>query len=175
MPPFHELDSDWTNVLFDEAPTPMALVAADGGFTRCNGAFCALLGYARSELLARTWQSITHPDDVAGDASGAEQLRIDPAHDVYTVAKRYISKTGAIVWVNLHVRAVWHANRFVCFYAVAFPVAHHGVLDPVKPQPKSLVEWARANPREAAFVAGAASLFLGRDALASIIQILLKG
>jgi PAS domain S-box-containing protein/diguanylate cyclase (GGDEF)-like protein len=50
---------------FHAAPLPMALIAADGGLVRVNRAMCALLGYTAEELLERTVQDLTHPDDVA--------------------------------------------------------------------------------------------------------------
>lgn len=175
MQRFDELDSAWLRTLFDEAPAAMAIVNSDHHFARCNTAFCALVGYARSELVARTWQSITHPDDVDGDNDGAAQLKLDKSRDVYTVAKRYLSKSGGIVWVNLHVRSVWNGDKFVCYYMVALPLAQHGVLAECAPvNPKGLLEWARANPKDAAIIAAAASLFLGRDSLQSLIQFLVS-
>ena len=174
MQRFDELDSDWLRALFDEAPTAMALVAPNHHFTRCNTAFCALVGYARFELVARTWQSITHPDDVGGDTAGAEQLKLDKSRDVYTVAKRYLSKSGGIVWVNLHVRSVWDGDVFVCYYVVALPVAEYGAMPAVVAKPKGLLEWAKANPKDAAIIATAASLFLGRDSFQALIQFLIS-
>jgi PAS domain S-box-containing protein/diguanylate cyclase (GGDEF)-like protein len=50
---------------FHTAPLPMALIAADGRLVRVNRALCALLGYSADELLERTVQDLTHPDDVA--------------------------------------------------------------------------------------------------------------
>lgn len=173
MQRFEDLDSTWTRCLFDEAPVAMALVAASSRFTRCNDAFCRLVGYARSELIARTWQSITHPDDVAGDEDGAEQLRHDPKHEVYTVAKRYLSKHGEIVWINLHVRAVWDEGTFVCYYIIALPIAQHGSHTPVAAKPKTLLEWVKSDPKSAVVVAGAASMFLGRDTLIALIHYLI--
>lgn len=170
MQRFEELDATWTRCLFDEAPIAMALVAVGGKFTRSNTAFNSLVGYARSELLARTWQSITHPDDVAGDESGAEQLRHDPHNEVYTVAKRYLSKQGGMVWVNLHVRSVWDEGVFICYYVIALPIAQHGPVPTPAAQPKSCLEWVRSNPRDAVILGSAASLFLGRDTLIALIH-----
>ena len=170
MQRFDELDSDWARPLFAESPVPMALVSPDHRFIRSNDSFCSLLGYARSELASRTWQSITHPDDVAGDQSGADQIKLNHETDVYTVAKRYLSKQGSIVWVNLHVRSVWNENTFVCYYVIALPIAAHGVSPELTVKPKTLTEWIKSNPRDAALLGGAASLFLGRDALIDIIH-----
>ncbi|MEI6871834.1 MAG: PAS domain S-box protein [Verrucomicrobiota bacterium] len=170
MQQFDELDTTWTGPLFHENPVPMALVAPDHRFTRCNDSFCSLLGYARSELTSRTWQSITHPDDVAGDQAGKDQLRLNRSNEVYTLAKRYLSKQGNIHWVNLHVRAIWDGNTFLGYYSVALPVASHGVSTDVAVKPKSLVEWIKSNPQDAFLVGGATGLFLGRDTVIEIIH-----
>ena len=176
MPPFHDLDPVWTRALFDEAPTPMALVAHDHRLVRCNDAFCELVGYARGELITRTWQSITHPDDVKGDEDGAKSLRLDATVEAYSLNKRYISKSGRIVWVNLHVRGVWDGRKFLAFYVVALPLSPDAAQQPQQQSapPPSLLQWAKSNPKDAIIVAGAAGLFLGRDGLASLIQFLLK-
>lgn len=174
MQPFYELDTTWARVLFDEAPTAMAIINPDHHFARCNTSFCALVGYARSELVARTWQSITHPDDVDGDNDGAAQLKLDKSRDVYTVAKRYISKSGSVIWISLHVRSVWDGDTFICYCIVAIPVATHGVIPLAASKPKGLLEWVKTNPKDAAIIAASASIFLGRDTFASLIQFLLK-
>src|SRR5215467_9922392 len=51
----------------DEAPIGMALVARDGRFLRVNRVLCEIVGYSADDLLARNWQSITHPDDLEAD------------------------------------------------------------------------------------------------------------
>jgi len=51
---------------FEDAATGMALVAPDGRFLRVNRALCELVGYAEGELLAKSFQDITHPDDLQG-------------------------------------------------------------------------------------------------------------
>ena len=48
---------------FEDAAVGMALVAVDGRWLRVNDALCRIVGYSRSELLTRTRQDITHPDD----------------------------------------------------------------------------------------------------------------
>jgi PAS domain S-box-containing protein len=175
MQQFHELDDTWVRCLFNESPIPMALVAADNRFSRLNDTFCSLVGYGRAELLARTWQSITHPDDIAGDEAGANALRLDHHNDVYTITKRYISKAGVVVWVDLHVRAVWDGETFVCHYVIACPCHRPEPAAPAQPsRPLSYVEWIKANPKDAALLGTAAVAILGRDALIELVKALLS-
>src|SRR5205823_376390 len=50
---------------FENAAVGIAHVDAAGRFLRVNEKFCAIVGYSRAELLQRSYQDITHPDDLA--------------------------------------------------------------------------------------------------------------
>lgn len=90
---------------FDHAPIGMALVAADGRWISANPALCRITGYAEDELLARTFADITHPDDV--DADAAQVARVLAGEiDTYDMDKRYVRRTGDVVWVHLSVSVV---------------------------------------------------------------------
>lgn len=88
------------HALLDNAPVAVAHNTLDGRFEYVNRAFCKLLGYTAEELYARSWQDITHSDDVAADQQLADQVVAGDLHD-YTLEKRYIRKDGSVVWVNL--------------------------------------------------------------------------
>lgn len=175
MQHFDELHDTWRRLLFDENPLPMALVAADHRFSRCNDSFVRLVGYSRGELLRRTWQSITHPDDIEGDQSGADSLKSDERSDLYTVTKRYLGKSNEVVWVNLYVRAVWDEGKFSCYYVVASPVNQqdHRAAPAVASKPQGIVEWLKANPRDSLLLGGAAVAIFGRDSVIEFIRALL--
>ena len=49
---------------FEQAAVGIAHVALDGSFLRLNQKFCDIVGYAHDEMLERTFQDITHPDDL---------------------------------------------------------------------------------------------------------------
>lgn len=170
------LTEPWAAALFDASPVAMVLVAADHRFSRCNDAFCLLTGYARAELHARTWQSITHPDDVAGDMDGAERVRHDRERPSYAAIKRYIRKDGRVTWVNLHVRAVFEGERFVTFFVVALPLDVVSTTNAISPAPNggSFIEWAKRNPKDAIIVALALSLFLSRDTVVELLRLWIK-
>ncbi|MHB8294091.1 MAG: PAS domain S-box protein [Acidimicrobiales bacterium] len=52
-------------VAFDEAATGMALVGLDGRWVRVNKALCDLLGRPCSEVVGRSYQELTHEEDLA--------------------------------------------------------------------------------------------------------------
>lgn len=179
MDPFDTLEPEWVDALFEAAPTPMAVVAADHRFVRCNAAYSDLTGFSRAELLNRTWQSITHPDDVAGNQAGADAVRQDCNHRTYTIAKRYLSKRGDVVWVNLHVRGIWHKNVFQCHFVTALRQPASRCEDCPSngnrpPSRETLVEWAKRNPRDAALMVLAGAAFLGRDEAVALLKQLVK-
>jgi two-component system cell cycle sensor histidine kinase/response regulator CckA len=78
----------------------MAIVAPDGRFVEVNPALCRIVGYTRGELLARTFQDITHPDDLAADLDGQQKL-LSGDIEVHQREKRYFHKDGHVVWVLL--------------------------------------------------------------------------
>ncbi len=86
--------------IFEHAATGMAEVELDGRFTTVNDALCAITGYSREELLQRTFQDITHPDDLDADVALAGRLASGELQQ-YTLEKRYIRRDGTVVFVNL--------------------------------------------------------------------------
>ena len=87
---------------FEHVAVGIAHVAPGGEFLRVNDRFCEIVGYTREEMLARTFQDITHPDDLDADLEHVQRLLRGEA-DTYSMTKRYYRKDGQIVWVVLTV------------------------------------------------------------------------
>lgn len=85
---------------FEDAGIGMALVSLEGRFLAVNYSVCEITGYGEAELLARDFQEITHPDDLAADLELAGQL-LRGERRSYQMEKRYIRKDGGVVWVLL--------------------------------------------------------------------------
>ena len=85
---------------FDYAVIGMALVSLDGHFLKVNRSLCEITGYSEQELLATTFQAITHPDDLDADLDYANQL-LSSEIPSYQMEKRYFHKQGYIVWILL--------------------------------------------------------------------------
>jgi two-component system, sensor histidine kinase and response regulator len=93
---------------FEFAAIGMALVALDGRFIRVNRALCDLVGYSAEEMVQKTFQEITHPDDLDADLVYVNQMLAKERH-TYQMEKRYFHKQGYIVWVLLNVSLVLDA------------------------------------------------------------------
>ena len=84
---------------FDHAPLGMALIGMDGKYLRVNRRWCEMLGYGESELIGRSPDDITHPDDI--EASRRHSALLVQGKAVrQSGEKRYIHKDGRVVWVR---------------------------------------------------------------------------
>ena len=90
---------------FEQAPIGEAIVALDGRFLQVNDALCRLVGFPESELIARTFQDLTHPDDLDDDLELVRQT-LAGAIRGFQMEKRYIHRLGHPVWVLLSVSLV---------------------------------------------------------------------
>ena len=100
---------------FDEAPIGTAIVSTAGGFIEVNDALCKIVGYPRAELLALTFQDITHPDDLETDLELLDGL-LDGRADHYSMDKRYFHADGRVVNIQLDVSAVRDAEGRVMHF-----------------------------------------------------------
>jgi PAS domain S-box-containing protein/diguanylate cyclase (GGDEF)-like protein len=84
---------------FHAAPLPMALVSADGRLVRVNRALCALLGYTAEELLQRTVQDLTHPEELRDD-DARRRLVLERSVLVDRVTRRLARADGSYLQVS---------------------------------------------------------------------------
>jgi PAS domain S-box-containing protein len=94
---------------FEHAPIGVALVAPDGRWLKVNRALCELVGYSELELLARSFQDITHPEDLGMDLENVRRVIAGEIRS-YQMEKRYIHARGHLVTVSLSVSLVRDAQ-----------------------------------------------------------------
>lgn len=95
---------------FHNAPIGMMLVDLDWQITRVNRSLCDMLGYAGDELLTRSFQDITHPDDISSDLDLVRQMIAGDISD-YRLEKRYFHKDGHVIWMLLSVSLLKDSNN----------------------------------------------------------------
>ena len=94
------------HIIFKQTALGVAEVEmVTGRFLTVNRRFCELVGRSEEELLSTTFQAITHPDDLHLHEEKTALLMAGKIEH-YTLDKRYISKDGAIIWVNLKVSPI---------------------------------------------------------------------
>jgi diguanylate cyclase (GGDEF)-like protein/PAS domain S-box-containing protein len=90
---------------FRYAAIGMALVLPDGRWLQVNRALCAMLGRDEENLMATSFQDITHPDDLVADLGFVEDL-LSGERLSYQMEKRYLHSDGHVVHVQLSVSLV---------------------------------------------------------------------
>lgn len=90
---------------FKYAAIGMAIVSTEGKWFKVNPSLCRILGYSMEEFEQMSFQDMTHPDDLRLDLQSAKKL-LDGEVSFYEIEKRYIHKTGDIVWGHLSVSLV---------------------------------------------------------------------
>ena len=84
---------------FEQAPVGMAVFGPDRRLTRANPAYCRFLGRTEQDLIGRTVQDFSHPDDASLTEDASRHVR--GSRDVEGVLKRYVHTDGRVVWGRL--------------------------------------------------------------------------
>ncbi|PKN43710.1 MAG: hypothetical protein CVU60_01455 [Deltaproteobacteria bacterium HGW-Deltaproteobacteria-18] len=109
-----EEDSMFFNA-FKYASIGMALVAPDGKWLKVNRSLCEMLGYLEEEILEKTFQDITHPDDLDEDLVYVTRM-LAGVIDNYQMEKRYFHKEGYVINILLSVSLVVNKDKSPRFF-----------------------------------------------------------
>ena len=88
--------------IFDRAMVGMAYTSATGEILEANPKLCTLLGYTVEELRSLTTLMLTHPEDREQHERLGREL-LAGARASISHQQRYLSKSGAPVWIRRHV------------------------------------------------------------------------
>ena len=90
---------------FQFSPVGMAICTLDDKYLMVNSKLCEILGYSSDELTKMTSKDVSYFDDF--------NLHVNKIHDVingviktFTLEKRYIHKTGHLLWVKVSLSLV---------------------------------------------------------------------
>jgi len=85
---------------FHGAPTGMALSTSPGGvLIDVNGSLMSMLGRTREDLIGRTVEEISHPDDWQRNAALRSRASEQDLNH-YRMEKRYVRGDGGLVWAR---------------------------------------------------------------------------
>ena len=94
---------------FDAAVIGMGLTSPDGRWLKVNRSLCEIVGYTADEMLAMSFQDITHSDDIESDLALLRRM-LAGEYSSYQMEKRYIHKDGHAIWIHLSVSLVCDAD-----------------------------------------------------------------
>jgi PAS domain S-box-containing protein len=96
--------------IFNCASVGIACVSIDGKWLLVNQKICEILGYTKEELIARTSQDITHPEDLDTELYLLQRLLAQKI-DNNSIEKRYLHKNSSYIWVKLTASVVWDSHK----------------------------------------------------------------
>ena len=94
---------------FHSASIGMVMTGFDGRFMRVNEALCDMLGYSKHELLGKTINDITHPEDIPLGKKNIKRV-FSGETEFFQMEKRYLSADGTILWGVVSVSSVRDAS-----------------------------------------------------------------
>lgn len=123
----------WYRV-FNQSPVGIAIIGLDGEWLKVNDALCRILEYSEPELIGRKFQDFTHPEDIGPDLDLVNKIVLGDI-DAYTMLKRYITKTGKVIWVNLTVGSIEDENGILLhFVSHILPISSYEKIEVVNGQ-----------------------------------------
>ncbi len=83
-----------------EAPVGLCILDTNWRAISANKAMCEITGYAEQEIVGSTYALYTHPEDLAANIMLTDEF-FRGVRSEYTYEKRYIRKSGEIIWVSV--------------------------------------------------------------------------
>jgi PAS domain S-box-containing protein len=83
-----------------EAPVGLCILDENWRAISANKAFCELTGYEEREVIGSTYALYTHPEDLSANIVLTDEF-FRGIRSEYTYEKRYIRKSGEIIWVSV--------------------------------------------------------------------------
>ena len=99
----------------DLAPIGMAQFDVQGRFLHVNERLCEILGWQRADLLTRTFQELTFPDDLPRCLELSARLAANETAS-YQLQKRFVRPDGSVVWARITVSGVRRADGSLNFF-----------------------------------------------------------
>lgn len=101
--------------IFEASDVGMVIADLSGRLTKVNNSVCSCLGYTKEELESKTFHEITYGADLEKDVYHIEEIK-QGLIDSYRTQKRYITKSGQLVWADLTITAFRTSDKRVNYF-----------------------------------------------------------
>src|SRR5208337_2145961 len=91
--------------IFEDGPLGMIVVDPNCRFLKANRAFCEMLGYAEQELVGRSIEDLTHPEEREKSLELSRRA-LRGETPFFHLEKRYVKKNQESLWVELTATAI---------------------------------------------------------------------
>lgn len=125
--------------VFEESPLGIVVSDLKGYALRTNQNLQKLLEYSPEELVTMNFREVSYPDDLESHLELADQLG-SGLRDNLMLEKRYVKKSGEVIWVRLHAAVVKKADDQPMFVI--------SMLEDITRQKKAEQELTRALEKE---------------------------
>lgn len=112
----HESDQRFRSI-FENLVSGIAFTSVEGQLLTVNKEFIKITGYSSEELLTMNYKDITHPDDIDTEQEILNGAIASLLHEI-SYEKRYITKKGETIWVDLSVSFIYDNNTPIYFVGV---------------------------------------------------------
>jgi PAS domain S-box-containing protein len=100
---------------FEGSGIGMSMISPDGVFRLVNGAFCAMLGHTREDLLGKSARTYMHePDFLPAVAIFRRMMAGENSNHV--IEGRYRHRDGHLIWARLHASVIRAEDGLVRFF-----------------------------------------------------------
>jgi PAS domain S-box-containing protein len=107
----------------------IAIASPEKKWIEVNDCYCEMLGYSADELKSMTWAELTHSDDISEDMKMHDKMLAGEINN-YTIDKRYIHKTGKIVWVSMAKGCVRNENNELEYLVIScMDITHRKMME----------------------------------------------
>ena len=97
--------------IFEQATVGFIIVdAINRNHINVNDKYCEMLEYSKEEIQNKDLTFFIHPDDKEAIIKHFENLNSGKIKE-YTTEKRYFTKSGKTIWVNMSISPLWKKNQ----------------------------------------------------------------
>ncbi|MGB7444105.1 MAG: PAS domain S-box protein [Coleofasciculaceae cyanobacterium] len=100
---------EWFRAIFEQSGLAIAQIGVNGQLLRVNQQLSEITGYSQAELLQKTLVELAYPEEQADFLADLQQI-FNGQQQTIKLEKRYLHKTGSLVWLKTKVSLICTAD-----------------------------------------------------------------